>query len=89
MDHRMLAILHRPPRPLQANLASCRPDPRPLQPCLHGLPIDRRPVRLEREEGIPVLLLPESELAVQVQRVPHRQRELFPADVQVAMFRDL
>ncbi len=83
---RMLAILSRPPCPLQANLASCRLDPRPLQLCLLGLPIDRRPVRLARVVGIPVLLLPEAERAVQVQRVPHRQRELFPADVQVAMF---
>lgn len=86
VGRRILAILHRPPRPLQANLASCRLDPRPLQPCPLGLPIDRRPVRLARVVGIPVLLLPEAERAVQVQRVAYRQRELFPADVQVAMF---
>jgi len=84
----MLAMLHQPPRPLQANLASCRLDPRPLQPYLHGLPIDRRPVRLGRVEGIQ-LLLPEAERAVQVQRVPHRQRELFPEDVQAVMSRVL
>ena len=84
----MLAILHQPPRPLQANLASCHLDPRPLQPYLHGLPIDRRRVPHGRVEGIR-LLFPEAERAVQLQRVPHRQRELFPEDVQVAMSRVL